>query len=291
MIDALQQGKVVVVVSDPVHFPDGKCLADDLNAGPLGAAPGSHIDMGHIVKSSDLLPVKPVELCRQISGALYILCRNGKTVDICVLQIIQTIDMRLQIILLLQSIDRVIGLNDGAHGCRDPVIDALYKIKREALSEEDLFLSVEDQGACGQNIEIRPDPGPDHIAHTHQGAAGAETEQSAPLLKIDDPENIGSPHGFLVAHKIQGIIKIACNGSAGGRALNSPVPVRLSAVQIHHSQYSNLYSNRFSSQFQIDLPNRFLIGFPNRFSNYSGLPALPGGRLFWTKKQKMTGRQ
>ena len=157
--------------------------------------------------------------------------------------------MRLQIVFFLQGIDRVIGLNDRAHGCRDPVIDALYKIKRETLSEENVFLSVEDQGARGQDIEIRPDPGPDHIAHAHQRAAGTESEQSAPLLKIDDPENIGSPHGFLIAHKIQGIVKIACNGSARGRTFGGLSSVRLSAVQIHHCMCSNL--SALSSGFTI----------------------------------------
>ena len=223
MVRALQHGKVIIGIPDPVHFPDPEGLPDDLDAPSLGASGGRDVDMVDIAEGADPVSVVPVDLLHGSGGALYVLCRQGDAVDIAVLQILEGIQMLFHLRSLPEGIDRVIGLDHGLHGRNKAAVDLLHDLQGKALAEEDIFLAVQDQGSAGQDVKIRPHVGADHIPHAHKRPARADPEEAAPLLVIDDPENIRGPHGLLFPPEIEGIVEITCHCAPRGAVVCFPV--------------------------------------------------------------------
>ena len=117
-------------------------------------------------------------------------------------EILKGINMGLQIGCFRKYINRIVCLDHGSHGRSVPFVNGLNRTERYTFSVEHIFLSVKDQGSARQNIKIRVDPPSDHFPDTHQGPAGTDPEETAPLLIIKDGKNIRCPQGFFVSHKI-----------------------------------------------------------------------------------------
>ena len=212
MIDALQERQIIEGISYSVHLLNGKSLADDLDAASLGTPFGNHIYMGHILKCRDFLSIQRIDLRRGLRGGFFIRCRYGNAVYMGIPEFIDGINVCLQIICFEESVDRIICLKNSTHGWCIAVVNALYGLQGQTFAEKDIFLSVNDQSSARQNIKIRTHPGTDDIAHTDKRSSGTDSEQAASLLKIYDPENIRRTHGFLISHKIQGIVEITGHG-------------------------------------------------------------------------------